>query len=234
MKTDRLPTQKLHNEEWFELQSECKEGIELFDPEEIGIKYLYDGYAPLTVKADKALKVLQKSSYTHEMEETDKKRGEVCVGFFGTVRSAAKQLDPNKQKAALHLYNLVEGYRNSIVNGTYTEETAAIYNMLQDLRGPYAADITLLGFANWVDDIAASWSIRRRAMQVFPAPFSPMIMIRASFRCLEPSLSIRSTSLATARAPCSRIAFATFMRRESSSGSGTNPLANKRSYISPQ
>jgi hypothetical protein len=42
------------------------------------------------------------------------------------------------------------------VGGSYAEESSAVYNLLQDLKKKYAADITLLGFKKWVDALDAA------------------------------------------------------------------------------
>ena len=53
----------------------------------------------------------------------------------------------------MRLNNVLNGYKKSILEGTYAEESAAIYNLLQDLRGANAADVALLGLTGWVDAI---------------------------------------------------------------------------------
>ena len=97
---------------------------------------------------------LYRSDFTRKMKDANKKREEICRGFFGVVKGSQKQLSEEKQDAAMRVSNMLEGYINSILKGSYAEVSAAIYNLLQDLRGKYAADLTLLGIAGWVDTIA--------------------------------------------------------------------------------
>jgi hypothetical protein len=150
MKTLRIAVRSLHNEEWFNLHTDLAKMIKRFGSAAVGLGELYDAHEPLYQKADKLLQTIRKSIYTLDMEAADKKRGDVFKGFFSVVKGSQKQLDPAKNRAALKVFNLLDEYRKSILHGSYSEESAALYNLLQDLGGAYASDISLLGFADWV------------------------------------------------------------------------------------
>jgi hypothetical protein len=154
MKTIRIPLKRLHNGEWFSLLTNFKDTATRFGANAIGVKDLFDLFLPLYSAADKALLTLQKSVYTKEIEQADKTRDELLQGFFGTVKSALKQPNANKQKAAERLHNLLQRYRKSITDGSHAEESAAIYNLLEDLATPtYTPDVTLLALGEWITAI---------------------------------------------------------------------------------
>ncbi|MDR1644604.1 MAG: DUF6261 family protein [Tannerellaceae bacterium] len=154
MKVIRVKIRSLHNEEWFELFTNYKDEAERFGPTAIGTMELHMRILPLYDKADKLLLVLRKSVYTKEIEAADKKCVDICQAFFNTVKSARKLPNALKQKAADHLYNLLEGYKDSVLSGTYAQKSAAVYNLLADLRGTvYAPDVTALTLAEWVTAI---------------------------------------------------------------------------------
>ncbi|MDR2810709.1 MAG: DUF6261 family protein [Tannerellaceae bacterium] len=154
MKTIRIPLRSLHNGEWFEFLTNFKDKVSFFGANAMGIKNLFDLFLPLYNAADKALLTLRRSVYSKEIEEADKKRDELFQGFYGTVKSARKQPDAAKQKAAERLYNLLKRYQKSIASGSHAEESAAIYNLLEDLRTKtYDPDVTLLGLAEWTTAI---------------------------------------------------------------------------------
>ncbi|MDR1556552.1 MAG: DUF6261 family protein [Tannerellaceae bacterium] len=153
MKIIRIKSRSLHNEEWFGFYTDFEKQVSHFGKETLGIEELFTRFIPLYDKADKLLLVLRKSVYTKEMEEADKRRDELFQGFYGVVKSSQKQPDNAKQKAALRLYNLLRGYKKSVLKGNYVEESSAIYNLLQDLLGTYAADVALLALTEWVTAI---------------------------------------------------------------------------------
>jgi hypothetical protein len=69
------------------------------------------------------------------------------------VKSSRTLPDDNPREAARRLYVLAARYRKNILNKSYSESSAAVYNLLEDLDGKYAADIIFLGAAQWVDAI---------------------------------------------------------------------------------
>jgi hypothetical protein len=150
MKVLRIPVKSLHNEEWFNMNIDLKKEVLRYGATTIGIGDLFNTYQPLYSKADKLLQVLQKSVYTLDMEAADKKRDDLFKGFFGVVKNSRKQPDAAKSRAALVVYNVLKEYQNSVLRGSYSEESSALYNLLQDLRGQYAADVATLGFTDWV------------------------------------------------------------------------------------
>jgi hypothetical protein len=155
MKVIRIKLNHLHNEEWFEFYTDFKERVKHFGENKIGIEKLFGRFLPLYGKVDKLLLVLRKSVYTKEMEAADRQRDEFFRGFYGMVKSSQKQPDASKQKAADRLYNLLNGYKKTVLSGNHAAESAAIYNLLQDLRGEvYGGDVSLLSLTEWVTAIS--------------------------------------------------------------------------------
>jgi hypothetical protein len=151
MKVIRFTTRRLQNEEWFNCGSEFKNLVETFGSNILGIQALYILFLPLLYTADKLLEILRKSSYTGGLVEADRKRDELFSGFCSAVMALQKLPVPAKNEAARHLYNLLRGYRSSILRVSYAKASSAIYNLLQDLRtDDYAPDVTLLGVTDWV------------------------------------------------------------------------------------
>jgi hypothetical protein len=151
MKVIKLVLSRLHNEEWFGVYVDFKEEVTKFGAEQLGIQKLFQRLLPLHYKADKLLLVLRKSVLTDELAAIDKERDT----YFGALlRSAKDKMSlpaADKQEAAKRVYNLLSHYRQNGILGGYAEESSAIYNLLQDLKGKYKADITLLALGEWVD-----------------------------------------------------------------------------------
>lgn len=153
MKVIRINLPKLHNEEWFEFFTKFAELVKHFGADKIGVKELFDKLEPLCDKADDLLLVLKKSVYTKKIETADRKRDELFQGFYAVAKGLLKQPVAAKREAAERLYNLLDGYRKSILGHGYAEESAAIHNLLQDLRREYETDVTLLALTDWVTAI---------------------------------------------------------------------------------
>jgi hypothetical protein len=149
----KISMKSLQNEEFYNFITEFEAAVDHFDSDVLGITKLYDLFTPLTRKIDQALEVLRKSVHTKEMEEADHKRDELFRGLVEVVKGSLKQPDANKQKAATNLYNVLQLYSKPILRGSLLKESAAIYNLVKDLKGPYATSVTLLGLTEWVTAI---------------------------------------------------------------------------------
>ncbi|MDR1356612.1 MAG: DUF6261 family protein [Tannerellaceae bacterium] len=151
MKVSRFNKTRLRNEEWFEFFTIYKKYVELYDSEKIGIKELFKDFLALYKIADLLIQSLKKSYYTKLIAtaNTDRKNGfrrllEIAKGFQGDP-------DAGKKDAAMHLYNLLQGYQKNVLRGSYAEASASVYNLLQDLgEDRYVENTELLGLRPWV------------------------------------------------------------------------------------
>jgi hypothetical protein len=156
MKVTRIALNRLHNQEWFKFFSDFKERVEHFGSSAVGIKKLFDKFTPLYQKADDLPAALRKSTYTKKLEEADKKRDELFRSFRNIVKGSLAQPSESKREAAGQLYNLLERHRKPILAGNYAAESAALRNLLQELKGNYAAGIALLGLTDWTEGLEAA------------------------------------------------------------------------------
>jgi hypothetical protein len=155
MKVPKVYRHLLHNEEWFGMNKDFYSLVEFFGAERLGIKTQFDLFKPLYFKADVHLLLLRKSVYTEQMKEADKDRGVCFLRLVDVTKGvlALSQPEPAQKTAAIRLDNLLTQYKQYGVKGGYDEESAGIYNLLQDLEGSYSADVNLLGLASWVEKL---------------------------------------------------------------------------------
>ncbi|MDR2809795.1 MAG: DUF6261 family protein [Tannerellaceae bacterium] len=151
MKAIRISIHQLHNEEWFDLHTKYKGTVNVHGSENIGLKKLMDSYDPVYLTADGLLQVIRKSAYTSEVATADKHRKTIFRGLTTVTKGSLNQPLENKQKAAIRVFNVLQVYRKSVLDSTYSEASGALHNLLQDLSGPRAADITLLGLGDWTN-----------------------------------------------------------------------------------
>jgi hypothetical protein len=155
MKVIRLNCHNFRNEEWFQFFTEFRDLVNKYSPETLDIAALFILFLTLYGDADTALEVIRKSMETALMDKADQKRDHTFRGFIDAVKSALNHFDPEKQKAANELVILLEHFGN-LAEKAPNEETASIYNFLQELRGAYAPKVATLGLADWITELDAN------------------------------------------------------------------------------
>jgi hypothetical protein len=183
MKITRIPLQKLHNEEWFGFYADLRALIIKFGPDALMILALFTLLIPILDEADKVLVVLRKSAFTKKMKVADEQRDKIFKALVSIVKGFQVQSNPTKADAAERLYIVLNQYKKSVLKGNYTEESSAIYNLLQDLQGKCVADVALLALGEWVtslknaeDDFEAARS--QRFEESFDKPVEKMKELR--------------------------------------------------------
>jgi hypothetical protein len=149
MKTLKFLQRKLRAQEWLEFFLDFRKRAEYFGIKNLNIEALFAQFIVLLEKADELMVILRKSVYTKELEAADRERDNLFRGFYSVAKGLRAHPDAAKQKAAKDLCNLLDGYKKLILAGNLTAESGAIHNLLQDLGGKYAADMTLLELTYW-------------------------------------------------------------------------------------
>jgi hypothetical protein len=151
-KIRRIYLHKLRNEEWFNFFIEFKTFVEEVSPETLNIVELYAVFLVLFADADTALEKLRKSGFTATVLSLDEQRDDVFRGLTTAVESASHHFDPVLRNAANTLKLLWDHYGN-LATRSFNEETAALINFIQELRGKFAPAIQTLGLVAWVDEL---------------------------------------------------------------------------------
>jgi hypothetical protein len=152
MKIKRIKLDKLRNEEWFNFFTEFQKLVTQATPEALDIEALFSVFVTLYSQADALLEVLRKSSYTSDIVRLDSVRDSTYRGLSEAILSALHHYSDTHSAAAERLQPLLEHYGNLSVK-SYNEETAGIYNFLQELRGTFAPQVATLALEGWVDEL---------------------------------------------------------------------------------
>jgi hypothetical protein len=157
MKILNLNLHKLRNEEWFQLFTEFRDLVLKYSPDALNIAELWATFLLLYADADTALEIIRKSADTALMIEADHVRDHTFRGFADAVKSARNHFDPAKRAAADKLTILFDHFGN-LARKAPNEETAGIYNFLQELESgtpgtPLPVDI--LGLRDWAVRLSA-------------------------------------------------------------------------------
>ncbi|MDR2652936.1 MAG: DUF6261 family protein [Prevotellaceae bacterium] len=154
MKIKRFRNENLRNEEWFQFYTEFKTLVEQYTPAALNIDTLFATFLTLYDNADNTLEVIRKSAITEQLAEADNARDIVFRGFVEAVKSGLHHFDANRREAAKRLQIALNHYGN-IARKSYDEETASIYNFLQEMNGAYAADVATLNLTDWITQLDA-------------------------------------------------------------------------------
>jgi hypothetical protein len=124
-----------------------------FNPDTLGIGFLYRPYKVALGNETTALDFISKSEITVNINEQDRKRDLTYRGFFDTIAGARNHFDPECAKAAGSLYNVFKHYGN-IAKKSFDDETAAINDLVRELDLPANAHaLSLLNLGPWRDKL---------------------------------------------------------------------------------
>jgi hypothetical protein len=128
--------------------------VEAVTPAALKIVALFNAWLALYAQEDDALKKIMKSVFTEDLHVADHVRDEVYSGMAEANRSALKHFRAEVKVAAKRLKIVFDTYGN-VARLPLNEETAAIYNLLQELNGNYASDVATVGIGDWVQELEA-------------------------------------------------------------------------------
>ena len=152
MKIDNLKTSHLRNDAHFQFYTDFRTIVERIGAPQLKIETQYAAFLVLYDDEDVALKKIMKSAITAEINDADSYRDEIFSGMVEANKSALKHYDNNVREAAKRLKIVFDTYGN-ISRKPLDEETSAIYNILQDLKGKYAADAETVGLNGWIAEL---------------------------------------------------------------------------------
>lgn len=152
MKIGSSNLHNMQNGEHFQFHTEFCDLVNLCKAENLGIRSQFDLYLVLYAQEDEAFKKIMKSAITADMQKADKRRDTLFRGMIDTNKAALNHFRPDMQKSAKRLKILFDTYGN-LAQKPLNEQTAGIYNLLQELRGNYAGDAATVHIAEWANEL---------------------------------------------------------------------------------
>ena len=149
---ENLSLRLLRNDEHFQFHTEVIREINLLGADLLGITSQFNTYVALFRKEDDALKKIVKSIYTNEIHDENIKRGDTFLGMVEINKAALRHFNEDVKTSAKNLKVVFDTYGN-VTRKPLNEETSAITNLLQDLRGRFAADVAKVGIGAWVNEL---------------------------------------------------------------------------------
>jgi len=152
MKTKSIYLHDLRNDAHFQFHTEFKDLVTKFGAAALKVQSHFEAYLPAYHAEDEALKKVMKSAITAEIQAADKQRDLLFRGMADANKAALNHFNPQVVEAAKRLKILFDTYGN-LAQKPLNEETSAIYNLLQDLNGKYAADAAATMLTDWAAEL---------------------------------------------------------------------------------
>jgi hypothetical protein len=164
MKTQKFRLAGLRNDEHFQFHTELRDLVNKFGAKTLKVQDLFTAYLAAYSDEDEALKKVAKSALTTDIQDADKRRDLLFRGMVDMSKAYLNHFNPAVQKAASLLKILFDTYGN-LAQKPLNEETSAVYNLLQDVNGKYAADAELVNITDWAAELGASNEAFSRLVQ---------------------------------------------------------------------
>ena len=152
MRVDPINTAKMRNNKHFQFMTEFKDSVNKHEAIKPKIRTQFDEFLSLYQDEDTAYKKIIKSVITDEIQDADAYRDQVLNVVSEIVDTALKHRSENVIKAGKNLKTLLNTY-GKVKILPMNEETAAIYNLLQELNSKYRTDAQLIHLTEWVTEL---------------------------------------------------------------------------------
>lgn len=156
MKIIRIEFRSLRNEEHFQFMTDMNK---LFNPvltiegeQYVTIRNLYFEFGELYHKEDAAIERIRRNILTDPIADADMLRDNLYRGLMLFIDAFTYHSDPAKIEAARKLKIIVDNY-GDFRRKSYNEETATIYNFVQDVKERCTDDLRLIGGDEWLSKL---------------------------------------------------------------------------------
>lgn len=152
MKIKYINLYLLRNGEHFQYHTDFKNLVEKYTAEKLSIKQQFEIYLKLYDHEDEVLEKIRKSAITQQITDADTTRDITFKGLTEVVVAAQKHFNTEVRECARKVQIVIDAYKD-IVKLPYNEETAKIYNLVQDLQTVYATEIATMKIEDWVKEL---------------------------------------------------------------------------------
>jgi hypothetical protein len=112
----------------------------------------FDALVALLAQEDEAYGKITKSAFTERINEADHERDEVFRSMANVIRAGLTHFNLALREAAARLQIVMDAYGNVALK-SHVEETAAVYNLTQELAGKHAEDVERLALGEWITEL---------------------------------------------------------------------------------
>jgi hypothetical protein len=151
-KIEKIDKSRLRNDEHFQFHTEFRDLVVKDGAQNLKVDVLFATFLTLYEREDEGIKKVSKSIFTGKIHEADKARDDICSGMMEINEACTKHYNPAVSEAAKRLKILFDTYGN-ISQKPLNEQTSAVYNILQELRGNFLEACRVVGINGWADEL---------------------------------------------------------------------------------
>jgi len=166
MKINNIDTTRLRNDAHFQFHADIIKLVNDTGADALKIAALWAAHTALFASLDTTLKKIVMSANSPKIQDADRARDELYVGFKKFLAGLCDHYDATMRDAALKVQVVVHTYSN-VTAKSLSEETGAIYNLARELRSDKYKDLVAqLGLTQWVAKIELQNAICATLIQV--------------------------------------------------------------------
>jgi len=155
MRINGIDRKHLRNDEHFQFHTAVRDLIIEESAQTLKIEPQFAAYQTLYNKEDEGIKRISKSALTAKIHDADRARDETYTGMV-EINNIMLRYSFNQpaREAAGRLKILFDTYGN-LSHKPLNEQTSAIYNIVQELKGGYMTDTMTIGISVWTLELEA-------------------------------------------------------------------------------
>ncbi|MDR3245142.1 MAG: DUF6261 family protein [Prevotellaceae bacterium] len=155
MKFLSLRLSRLLSEEHFQFMKLFTQLLDRFPVIKSLVVTLYALFVDLLAQESQLVDAERGSAFSHLIAEADARIDRTVVGINSTVNAGLHHFDPVVVASAERIHVRMKAFGN-IEGKSYEGESAAVGILIDDLRGKFSGDVTLLSLAVWIDELEAA------------------------------------------------------------------------------
>jgi len=152
MKIEAFFRKHLRNDEHFQFHTAVRDLIIKEGAQTLKIQTQFAAYQTLYDREDEGIKKVSKSFLTDKIHKADKARDDIYAGMVLINEGSLRHYSEPIREAAERLKILFDTYGN-IPQKPLNEQTSAVHNILQELKGEYLAATQTVGINGWVAEL---------------------------------------------------------------------------------
>ena len=152
VKIDDIKLNRLRNEIHFQFCTDFKNLVVKFNSMLLKIESHFNLFCMFYEQESQCLKLILQNEPAEQLNSADQRRDVAFRGLVDSVRISLDHFNPFVADSAKRL-NLLFKWYNNLSGKSFDEETTAIRNLLDELRGKFAVDVSTVGITAWIDEL---------------------------------------------------------------------------------
>jgi len=152
LKISAIKLNRLRNEMHYQFCTDFKNLVIKFNPMLLRLEQPFNLFQMFYEQEGQCLKLIMQNPAIERLNNADLRREVAFSGLFDAIAPAKEHFKPQIVEAANKLTQLMKWY-TALPRKTFDEETMAIENLTNELRGKFVVEVELIGIFPWIDEL---------------------------------------------------------------------------------